>query len=120
MTSPVVPERVGPDTIAPDRDDRVPTDENRGGSVSPRAKRPPLWQTVLVVAVGVAAVAFVVMLAGGVLLDGAGTGRPADFYSALGRELTDPVNWRVVGMSAVAGALVTAVAGGIVALRRRR
>jgi ABC-type spermidine/putrescine transport system permease subunit I len=82
-----------------------------------RRARPPWWQLTLVVAVGVAAIAFVVMLTAGVLADGAGTGRPADFYRALGRELTDPTNWTVVLVSALAAAVVTAVA---TLLTRRR
>lgn len=75
-----------------------------------RRARPTWWQLALVVAVGAAAIAFVVMLTAGVLADGAGTGRPADFYGALGRELTDATNWTVVAVSALVGAVVTAVA----------
>jgi hypothetical protein len=80
-----------------------------------RATRPTWWQLVVVLAVGVAAIAFVVTFTAGVVTDGAGTGDPADFYRAIGRELTDPATWRVVAT----GGLVGAVAGGVVALVRR-
>lgn len=88
--------------------------------MSPRRDRPKPWQMTVVVAVGAAAIAFVVMLAVGVLRDGVGTGNPLDYWSALGRELTDPVNWRVVGLCALLGAVVTAVVEAVVRLRARR
>jgi hypothetical protein len=77
--------------------------------------RPTWWQLVVVLAVAGAAIAFVVTYTVGVVSDGAGTGDPADFYRAIGRELTDPATWRVVA----AGGLVGAAAGVVVALVRR-
>ncbi|MCK9792665.1 hypothetical protein M1843_02765 [Isoptericola sp. 4D.3] len=86
-----------------------------------RRDRPELWQLAVVVAVGAAAIAFVVIVAAGVLRDGAGTGDPLDPWRAIGRELTDAGNWRIIGLSAVAGAAVTALVGGIAgAVARRR
>lgn len=74
-----------------------------------RKQRPEPWQMVLVTAIGGAAIAFVIVVVSGVLVDGAGTGVPLDFYRAIWRELTDPATWRVVGLSAVVVAAVTAV-----------
>ncbi|MGF0115700.1 hypothetical protein ACQFYA_05130 [Promicromonospora sp. Marseille-Q5078] len=84
-----------------------------------RRTRPELWQMVVVVAVGAAAIAFVILVAVGVLRDGVGTGDPLDYWRAIGRELTDADNWRVIGLSALAGAAVTAVVGGVARLVRR-
>ncbi|WP_402462034.1 hypothetical protein [Isoptericola aurantiacus] len=77
-----------------------------------RGARLSWWQLVVVLAVAGAAIAFVVTYAVGVVSDGAGTGDPADFYRAVGRELTDPTTWRVTAV----GALVGAVGGGVAAL----
>jgi len=84
-----------------------------------RRTRPELWQMVVVVAVGAAAIAFVILVAVGVLRDGVGTGDPLDYWRAIGRELTDADNWRVIGLSALAGAAVTAVVGAVARLVRR-
>jgi len=75
--------------------------------------RPELWQLVVVVAGGAAAIAFVILVAAGVVTDGAGTGDPLDYWRSIGRELTDGGNWRIIGLSALAGAAVTAVVGAI-------
>ncbi|GAB3102924.1 hypothetical protein [Isoptericola nanjingensis] len=83
-----------------------------------RRNRPELWQMVVVVAVAAAAIAFVILMAAGVLRDGVGTGDPLDYWRAIGRELTDAANWRIIGLSALAGAAVTAVAGAISRWRR--
>lgn len=72
--------------------------------------RPSTPQLTLTIAVGAAAVAFVVVVAVGLLRDGVGTGDPLDPWRALGRVLTDPTTWRVVGLSAVLGAAATALA----------
>ncbi|MCA5895069.1 hypothetical protein LEP48_17200 [Isoptericola sp. NEAU-Y5] len=72
-------------------------------------QRPTPGQMVLVMAIGAAAIAFVVVVTLGLLGDGVGTGNPLDYYRAIGRELTDPGNWRVIGLSAAAGAGVTAL-----------
>jgi hypothetical protein len=74
-------------------------------------QRPTTGQLTLVVAIGAAAIAFVVVMAVGVLRDGVGTGDPFDYWRAIGRELTDPVNWRIVALSAALGAAVTALVG---------
>ncbi|WP_166845547.1 hypothetical protein [Isoptericola sp. BMS4] len=87
--------------------------------MSARRSRPTPWQMTVVGAVAAAAIAFVVMLAVGVLRDGVGTGNPLDYWAALGRELTDPVNWRVVGVCALLGAAVTALIELVAHLRRR-
>ena len=76
-------------------------------------RRPELWQLVIVVAVGAAAIAFVILVAAGVLADGVGTGNPLDYWRAIGRELTDGGNWRVIGLSALGGAVVAAVVGAV-------
>ncbi|MFC8597935.1 MULTISPECIES: hypothetical protein [unclassified Isoptericola] len=81
-----------------------------------RRQRPEPWQLVVVMAIGGAAIAFVIVVTAGVLSDGVGTGVPLDFYRAIGRELTDPATWRVVGLSALAAAAVTAV---VLAVTRR-
>ncbi|MFE6969089.1 hypothetical protein [Isoptericola sp. NPDC057653] len=81
-----------------------------------RRRRPEPWQLVVVTAIGGAAIAFVIVVVTGVLADGVGTGDPLDFYRAIGRELTDPATWRVVGLSAVVVAAVTAV---VLAFTRR-
>lgn len=80
-----------------------------------RPARPTWWQLLVVLAVGGAAIAFVVTFTVGVVTDGAGTGHPADLYRAMGRELTDPATWRVVAT----GGLVGAAVGAVVALARR-
>ncbi len=76
-----------------------------------RRQRPTLGQLVVVVAIGAAAIAFVVVMAVGLLRDGVGTGDPFDYWRAIGRELTEPATWRIVGLSAALGAGVTALVG---------
>ncbi|CAM3478461.1 hypothetical protein [Isoptericola cucumis] len=76
-----------------------------------RRQRPTLWQLTVVVAVAAAAIAFVIVMAVGLLRDGVGTGDPLDYWRAVGRGLTDPVTWRIVGLSAALGAGVTALVG---------
>ncbi|GAA1715886.1 hypothetical protein GCM10009809_10030 [Isoptericola hypogeus] len=85
--------------------------------MSGRRQRPTPGQMVLVVAVGAAAIAFVIVMTVGLLRDGVGTGNPLDYWRAVGRELTEPTNWRIVGLSAALGAGVTALVG---AFTRRR
>ncbi|MFI2103632.1 hypothetical protein ACH436_10080 [Isoptericola sp. NPDC019693] len=82
-----------------------------------RPTRPEPWQLVVVVAVGAAAIAFVILMTAGALSDGVGTGDPLDYWRAIGRELTDVGNWRIIGLSALAGAAVTAL---VLAVTRRR
>jgi len=66
---------------------------------------------VAVVAVGAGAIAFVVVMATALLRDGVGTGDPLDYWRTVGRGLTDPTTWRIVGLSAAVGAGVTALVG---------
>lgn len=73
--------------------------------------RIPVGRLTVAVAIGAAAVALVVVLTVGLLRDGVGTGDPADVWRGLGRVLTDPTTWRVVGLSAALGAAVAALVG---------
>jgi hypothetical protein len=86
--------------------------------VSPEpVRRPPTpGQLVFVVALGAAAIAFIVVVTVGMLRDGVGTGDPLAPWRGLGRTLTDPTTWRIVGLAAALGAAATA----LVALVRRR
>jgi ABC-type Fe3+ transport system permease subunit len=77
----------------------------------PARQRPTRPRLALVVAVGAAAIALVVVLTVGLLRDGVGTGDPLDPWRAVGRVLTDPAAWRIVGLSAVLGAAVTSLVG---------
>jgi ABC-type Fe3+ transport system permease subunit len=77
----------------------------------PARQRPTRARLALVVAVGAAAIALVVVLTVGLLRDGVGTGDPLDPWRAVGRVLTDPAAWRIVGLSAVLGAAVTSLVG---------
>jgi ABC-type Fe3+ transport system permease subunit len=79
-------------------------------SPDPARRRPSTAQLTLTIAVGAAAIAFVVVVAVGLLRDGVGTGDPLDPWRALGRVLTDPTTWRIVGLSAALGAAATALA----------
>lgn len=80
-------------------------------SPGPARRRPRRGERTVVVAVGAAAVALVVVVTVGLLRDGVGTGDPLDPWRALGRVLTDPAAWRVVGLAAALGAAVTALVG---------
>jgi ABC-type Fe3+ transport system permease subunit len=81
-----------------------------------RGGRPTRPRLVVAVTVAAAAVAFVVVLAVGLLRDGVGTGDPLDQWRGVGRVLTDPTTWRIVALSAVLGGAVATLA----VLARRR
>lgn len=84
-----------------------------------RRERPGLWQLVVVVALGAAAIVFVVAMTVTLLLDGVGTGDPADYVRAIGRGLSDAGTWRAVATGAVVGAVGTLVVAGVARLVRR-
>ncbi len=80
-------------------------------SPEPVRKPPTLGQLVFVVALGAGAIAFIVVVTVGLLRDGVGTGDPLDPWRGLGRTLTDPTTWRIVGLAAALGAAAAALLG---------